>query len=298
MKKCLGALERQAFPAADFEIIVSDDGSADNTPDIISEFARRNPEPKIHYLWQPNAGANAARNRGIVASRGRILLFINDDTIAAPEMLSEHLRSHELYPQESTVVLGRVTVSPEIGSSLFVRLHLDAGYDLLKNRTELDWKAFYTCNVSVKKSFLLKYGTFEEKMRYHEDLELSERLSSHGLKIIYNPKALGYHHHCLQESEYLDIAHREGKSLAIWYKKSPLLKKELASLGFYPGLPIYRRLKYVIADSAVNTWTLPLLLFFASRLSKAHEKTATILYKKAFQSLKRKAIRDELRKRG
>ena len=59
----------------------------------------------------------------------------------------------------------------------FAKLHLDANFSLWKGQTELDWRAFYTCNVSVKKSFLVKFGLFEESLRYHEDVELGARLA-------------------------------------------------------------------------------------------------------------------------
>jgi len=295
LKKCLEALKNQVFSAVDFEVIISDDGSEDGTRGI-AESAGKDSRFNISYLWQQNKGANAARNQAIAVARGDILLFINDDIIASPVMLDEHWRTHQQYPQESTAVLGKVTLSPEIEKSLFTKMHLDAGYNLWEGQIELDWRAFYTCNVSVKRFFLLKYGTFEEKMRYHEDLELSQRLSSYGLRVIYNPKALGYHYHCLQEDEYFNIACREGTSLAVWYKKSPFLRKELATVGFYPVLSALKKLKYIIVDLVVNSATFPFLLFLARYFSKTHEKMAVALYKKIFQSLKRKAIKDELQK--
>ena len=218
LNKCLDALTNQTLSGDLYEIVVADDGSSDDTRQTV-ERCIASSRVSIRYLWQTNAGANAARNLAITKARARLLLFINDDTIATRIMLSEHLQTHQHYPDENVAVLGRVTVSAQVPPSLFSKVHLDANYALWQGKKELGWRAFYTCNVSVKKRFLEKYGLFEESMRYHEDLELSERLSHHGLRLIYNPQALGYHCHYLQEKEYLNVAKREGNSLAKWYKK-------------------------------------------------------------------------------
>jgi len=295
LKRCLDALTGQTLSADLYEIIVADDGSSDDTRKTVERYVADSPA-QVSYLWQSNAGANAARNLAITEAKGRLLLFINDDTIATPTMLAEHLQTHQHYPDEGVAVLGRVTVSPQIPYSMFSKVHLDASYALWRGKKELDWRAFYTCNVSVKKRFLEKYGLFEELIRYNDDVELSERLSHHGLRVIYNPYALGYHYHCLQEKEYLNVAKREGNALAKWYKKSPHLKSELASMGFYPYMDTAKRIQYFFADLIINRLTIPFFLKIARKISTTREDIALAIYKKLFQALKREAIRHELAK--
>jgi len=297
LKKCLEALSNQSISSDMYEIIVSDDGSQDDTRKV-SEDAIKNNKCQINYLWQTNKGANAARNNAIHASRGGLLLFINDDTIAIHSMLEKHLQKHYQYPEENIAVLGRMTVSPEVPYSIFAKLHLDANYGLWKGMVELDWLAFYTCNVSVKKSFLLKYGLFEESIRYHEDVELSERLSHFGLIIIYNPDALGYHDHYLQEQEYLNVAKKEGTSLAIWYKKSPRLGKQLALVGLEATSPLLKKIKYFIGDLLINSLTRPSLISLARIFAKTNESLSLTLYRKIYQSIKRESVRQELSRRS
>lgn len=295
LNRCLEALTGQTLSADLYEIIVADDGSSDDTRKTVERCAAGS-QVRVSYLWQSNAGANAARNLAITEARGRLLLFINDDTIATPTMLAEHLQTHQLYPDEGVAILGRVTISPQVPYSMFAKLHLDASYAQWRGKKELDWRAFYTCNVSVKKRFLEKYGLFEESMRYHEDLELSERLLHHGLRVIYNPHVLGYHYHYLQEKEYLNVAKREGSALAKWYKKFPHLKSELASMGFYPYMDTAKRIQYFFADLIINRLTIPFFLKTARKISTTREAIALAIYKKLFQALKREAIRHELAK--
>ena len=295
LKRCLYALSNQSIPKDTYEVIVSDDGSTDETKKVTEE-ASSNNLCSIRYLWQPNKGANAARNNAIFASEGHILLFINDDTIATFNMLEEHLKTHSEYPQEHISVLGRMTISPEVPYSIFAKLHLDANYGLWEGQRELNWLAFYTCNVSVKKSFLLKYGIFEEDIRYHEDVELSERLSRYGFKIIYNPQALGYHYHHLKEEEYLNVAKKDGTALAKWYKKSPHLKKELAMLDFPLFVPFYKKLRYLIGDLLFCKKTRPIFIKIARLCQKRFENISLFLYRKLYQSIKRESIKEELKK--
>jgi len=293
LKKCLEALSNQSIPKDIYEVIVSDDGSTDETKKVTEEASFNNP-CSIRYLWQRNKGANAARNNAIHASKGRILLFINDDTLAIFTMLEEHLKTHREYPQEHIAVLGRMTISPDVPYSIFAKLHLDANYGLWEGQRELNWLAFYTCNVSVKKSFLLKYGLFEEGIRYHEDVELSERLSRHGFKIIYNPQALGYHYHHLKEEEYLNVAKKDGVALAKWYKKSPHLKKELAMLDFPLFVPFFKKFKYLIGDIIFCRSSRPFFIKAARILKNVFEPLSIMIYRKLYQAIKREAIKKEL----
>jgi len=72
---CLRSLEQQ-IPAPEFEVIVVDDGSREAAPERIREWSRRLP---LTIIRQPHAGISAARNRGIQASKGSVLLFVDAD---------------------------------------------------------------------------------------------------------------------------------------------------------------------------------------------------------------------------
>lgn len=297
LEKCLEALSRQTLPKDVFEVIVSDDGSGNAVRYRIEPLLKKNFTHSL-YLWQVNSGQSAARNHAILKSKGLILLIINDDTIVTPTMLEEHLRVHRFYPKESDAVLGRITISPELPTSIFAKMHLDYFYDLWEGQTELDWRAFYTCNISVKKSFLIKFGLFEEKLRYHDDVELGERLSHHGLRVIYNPKALGYHDHFLTEEDFLRYAKFTSQALVVWYRKAPHLKNRLVHLGLYIGAPLSERIKYLIDDLLINKLTIPFLISLARYFSKKQEGIALRIYSKIFLSLSRKTIRKEMYNKG
>lgn len=292
LARCLRALRVQTAASGSFEVIVADDGSQDGTRTEVAALPAET--PGIRYLHQENAGANRARNRAIAASRGELLLLINDDTIPTPTMIEHHLDAHMRHPDDRIAVLGRVTVHPELPHSRLAPLHLDRAFVGLDTVRELDWRAFFTCNISLKKSLLLRGGLFEEGIRYHEDLELAERLSHHGLRVLYRPEALGYHDHYLTEDEFFAIAAREARALAIWAGLAPRLLPVLAEFGYEPALSAGRRMLHRMVDLAVNPLTLPLWKGIARNCPQTLDAVAVRLYLRLYHCVKRAHLRREL----
>lgn len=199
LQRCLRALLAQKVPGVAWEIIVVDDGSTDATPEIVQAVAADAPVP-LRYLWQTNRGPAAARNRGIQAARGRLILMTDSDIIAAPGLLEAHLTAHGRYPQPEVAVLGLVRWSPEHPITPFMRWWEGVRFryhKLLANREPVNHTYFYTCNVSAKRQFLLAHGPFDEAFpnAAYEDSELAYRLWKHGLRLVFVPQALAYHDH-------------------------------------------------------------------------------------------------------
>jgi glycosyltransferase involved in cell wall biosynthesis len=293
LEECLRALRAQTIAADRFEIVVADDGSSDRTQDTVQAFSSAGP-PATVYLQQANRGANAARNRAIRAARGRILLIINDDTIATPGMLQEHLAAHAQHPDDRVAVLGKVTVCPTLPSSRLSPLHLDRAFAALSPGAELDWHAFLTCNISVKHTLLARGGLFEERLRYHEDVELGERLSHFGLRVVYRPGALGHHRHFLTEEEFFRIALRDAAALALWARIAPHLTPVLAAFGFEPALPLARRVRHRLVEAMINPATSRFWRWVARHCPRTLDGVSLRLYDQIYQCLKRSCLRARL----
>ncbi|MEW6536569.1 MAG: glycosyltransferase family 2 protein [Candidatus Auribacterota bacterium] len=81
------------------EIIVVDDGSKDNTPEIIKKLQKQH--PTLRYIHQPNAGSAVARSTGLLASNNDIIAFLDSDDLWEPLHLEESLKALEIYPEAS-----------------------------------------------------------------------------------------------------------------------------------------------------------------------------------------------------
>jgi len=96
----------------DVEVIVVDDGSTDNTPEVLARFGDR-----ITCIYQRNQGKSGALNRGIDAARGRYLAFVDSDDAWLPDALERRLAVFESDPGVG-VVYGRTLVMDESGTLL------------------------------------------------------------------------------------------------------------------------------------------------------------------------------------
>ena len=288
LRLTLAAFDRQETEAA-FEIVVCDDGSLDGTGAVISRAVATARRPVVH-LRQENAGANAARNRAIEAARGTRLLIVNDDTIPGPDLVASHLSAHARRGGRETAILGRMTIDPALPFSPFAALHHDASYDALGGRVELGWDAFLTCNVSVDAGFLREAGGFDQQLTWHEDIELGERLARRGMRLFYEPQALAYHHHFLDEAAYLRIAEREGAALVLWYRKRPDLAPDLARLGLVGPEPFGRARRHALADLVMPEVALPGWRAAARSLTRLSPAAGRTVWRRLFQRRKRLAI--------
>src|SRR5579862_7540551 len=126
--------------------------------------------------------------------------YSQTDIIPSGDLVEQHSAWHRKYSDVHDAVLGYVTWAPEVHPTPFMRWYGEDAmlfaYRSARGRTELDFRFFYTCNLSVKTAFLGEYGRFNESFRTaaYEDTELGYRLSKHGMKLRYNPAAIAYHY--------------------------------------------------------------------------------------------------------
>jgi glycosyltransferase involved in cell wall biosynthesis len=199
LRKALVAYCSQSAQQEILEIFVVDDGSTDGTESAVVQFNEGSSVP-VHYFRQDHRGAGAARNLAIREARGALLLFTDDDVIPSPTLVEEHLKWHLANPDPCVAVLGPVPWHPDVHPTPFMNWLVRGGpmlnlRECLK-RGELGFVYFATGNLSAKAEFLRKNGVFDEDFRAYgyEDLELGYRLARRGLRLLYNPSAVGYHY--------------------------------------------------------------------------------------------------------
>jgi len=193
LARALESLMSQSLAGGLFEIVVVDDGSADETAEIARGFSAG---PPVRYVRQPNGGVAAARNRGLDLARAPILLFMDDDDIAERDLLAEHLKTHARHPAPSIAVLGHTAIADEARAAPFMSFLAESdgylfSYGCIRHGALLDYRFFWGGRVSCKRSLLLQQpGGFDPRFRFGwEDVELAYRLRIAGLKVLYNEKA-------------------------------------------------------------------------------------------------------------
>jgi glycosyltransferase involved in cell wall biosynthesis len=216
LKRNLNLLAAQTISMEEFEVIVVDDGSSDETPRFLTEFAQRSPYA-LQVITQKNSGQGVARNAGIEKATGEILLFLGDDMLTNPDFLSQHLRFHTANPEKEKVCLGLVAWHPEIKPTHFMRWLITSGVQFkfsdLHRGKPADFHYFYTSNLSLKREFL---GSERFDSSFHgwgfEDTELGYRLQQKGMQLIFHPEAVALHLHEITPDNLAERQFAAGKN--------------------------------------------------------------------------------------
>lgn len=200
LTRCLDSLSTQDLPAESFEVIVVDDGSPPDTERVLRR-AERSMSNLRRFRNERNAGPAAARNLAISQARGGLILFMDDDVVATPTLLSTHLRLQRGAADPLLGILGLVEWDPQLTVSPFMRWldrsGLQFAYEtwIEEGPIRPPFSAFYACNISVDRRLLLAAGGFDERFPYpaYEDMELAWRLTLAGFHLVHTPAALAYH---------------------------------------------------------------------------------------------------------
>lgn len=203
LKRTLEAITAQDFPPDQYEVIVVDDGSTDDTLTMAQQLALTAP-CRMKVLTKPNDGVSRGRNFGIRAAEGEILLFIDDDTFAEPALVREHVAYHDRYP--AAVVQGWVNHIEELEPK---------GPRTVK-MADRSRSFFWTSNVSVRKKYVDQVGGFYDGFQEYgyQDMEIGTRLKALGLKKYVNNRAIVSHYKPPKQKKDLPRMLRQSESNA------------------------------------------------------------------------------------
>ncbi len=228
----LPSLLDQDLERSRYEIIVADSLSNDGTAEFFAAIApvARN----VRHLPGAYSGRAAARNAGIGAAAGEIVVFNDADIIASRDLLSRHLERHR--QQENIAVVGQ-EVQARTRDEYRRKRDDPQSRDPLhpERRKRLSWLYFLTGNASVRRADLLRVGCFDENFTGygHEDLELGYRLRRAGIVIVYEPRAVNYHLQDVPHEDQKQKMELAGRSTVRFYRKHPDFAV-MANLGMTP----------------------------------------------------------------
>lgn len=186
LERALRALGRQTPPPGGMEIVVLDDGSTDETPQVCARLAGELGN-LVYVSGGANGGLSRARNMGAAAARGEFLLFIDDDCIAEPDWavrMTESLRAEPVVAGAIGTLYGDyVQLCHNIA-----QLH---GFMPCQKAGKVALMA--GANMGFRRAALEEVGGFREGLRYAEDMDIALRAREHGYRPYLNPDAVVTH---------------------------------------------------------------------------------------------------------
>jgi len=196
VRAVVSVLEQTLLPD---EILVVENGSGDETEQALREL--RPVSVPLRYLVEPRPGVSRARNLGTAEAAGKLVAFLDDDSVASPEWL-EALVGAASAPGV-VAVAGRIALRWPCARPPWVT-GLEGFYgslDFGRERLELRYPRFpYASNMAADRTSLLSLGGFPpglgrrgKSLLSNEEDGLFRRAADHGWLVVYEPRALVYH---------------------------------------------------------------------------------------------------------
>ena len=249
----------------DFEIVVVDDGSADNTKEVLDKY-----EAQIKYIYQENQGRSAARNRGVKESTGEYIAFLDADDLWEVDKLMLQMAYFEknsnlgLIYSDALSVRDREVLVP----SLFRERRPYAGrcFDKLLYENFIP-----TQTVIVKKMVFEAVGGFDESIEVSEDYDLWLKILKK-YEISYIDKVLAryrlHNNNVSQDIEKMSLAHHNILLKNIHSSKLNIIfKKNIVSKFYYKvGYNFFNANNFIKAKEnfqrSIICWPFQLRSFF------------------------------------
>jgi glycosyltransferase involved in cell wall biosynthesis len=209
LRSALQSLLKQTLPADEFEVLVVDNGSSDDTREVVDGLLGQPCE--VRYLFDPTPGLHVGRHLGLKEARGDVLVYADDDIEATPTWL-EAIRDCFRVPGVALVGgnnypkfegpppswLQKLWQVPSFGGQAITSLSV---LELPAGQRPLSPYLVWGCNFSIRKQVLLDAGGFhpdgmpEEEIRFRGDGEthVSAHVAKTGLMCLFDSRASVYH---------------------------------------------------------------------------------------------------------
>ncbi len=232
LRQCLDSIAGQTLK--DIEIICVDDGSSDDSPAILSEYAER--DERFVVISQANAGAGAARNRGIREACGKYLSFLDADDFFALDMLQKAYDRCEKSKADFIVFRSDIfnnesgefepslwTVKDDLLPTKKVFSYQDMPRDIFKAFVGWAWDKLYL------REFVMDHQLLFQEQRTTNDMLFVFSALVKARRIIVCQDILAHHRRSLTEA----LSVTREKSWDCFYQALTALKAELLSMGIY-----------------------------------------------------------------
>ena len=246
LRRLLDGLERQTYPVERFEVLVVDDGSTDGTREAV----RQTHVPfTLRLIEQDHGGPAVARNRGVNAATGELIVFVDDDVVPASDLLDAHARSHAL--DNDLVVIGPMSPPKNWRRPAWVRWEedlLQIQYrDMIEGKYACTPRQLFTANASLRRERFLAVGGFDTSFKRAEDVELGYRLRDAGARFVFNPHADVMHYAARSFDAWLRTPHQYGRYDVAMARDKGQETLQWATYEFHSRNPMTRALVVLCA---------------------------------------------------
>jgi glycosyltransferase involved in cell wall biosynthesis len=210
----LEALSLQDF--REFHVIISDDGSTDNTKEIVAA-AKNNFPFSIDYYSQTNSGASATTNLGVSKAADGLIILLDDDILPAKETIRKHVEFHQTHP--GSILSGSADTDPQrtVTDVQRYKLFMETEWKKLRPDTleliSINFNNFIitTANMSFSRDLFLKLNGFNTALRDGYDVDfgfraLLEKIPVYfdsSLKAIHNDQ-ISLRYYAKRQKAYID----------------------------------------------------------------------------------------------
>jgi len=233
--RTLDSLNHQSIAPDRFEVIVVSDGSSDGSDEAVRSLATRY---LLRLVSQRNQGPAAASNTAARMARHEILIFLDDDQLASPDLVAVHLEVQQ--HQGPALVQGFYPLAPGYdrrGASLVYERWLMRSFEPVDRPHPIS-PEIWSANISLPLEVWQRVGGFDEGFREYggEDTDFGIRVAALAVPVIFEPRALSYHLHEVSYRAARRQAFSGGKAIVHLARKHSLAIETMSGGSTRAGL--------------------------------------------------------------